>query len=274
MAIAHRFVEIDGLTQGGLLAIELFTTVIPLMILGFGYLTGFAKNASVGNVFIRQLGLDRSLAANVRATFGSAKGLQSTWSVFGIAGFLVWGIPMSVTVAAMYARAWRRQTYSLGRNLARGSLWFVVYLAMIIVRERITYAGHVHDGVRGLLFILALVPVWIFWSVSPVLLVRDGDRSRRALMIAGLAGVAIDGVILPLAGRIALPLLLRGWDGFGPIGVAMTLMTWCGVMGFGWVVTACAGAVLWERTAPSSTVVESQVTHSPGAAPTRWDRPH
>jgi len=77
-------------------------------------------------------------------------------------------------------------------------------------------------------------------------------------MIAGLAGVVIDGVILPIAARVALPLLLKGWAGFGPIGVAMTLMTWCGVMGFGWVVTACAGAVLWERTAPSRTVVESE----------------
>ena len=95
------------------------------------------------------------------------------------------------------------------------------------------------------------------------MLVRDGDRSRRALMIAGLAGVVIDGVILPIAARVALPLLLKGWAGFGPIGVSMTLMTWCGVVGcgvvgFGWVVTACAGAVLWERTAPSHTVVESE----------------
>jgi hypothetical protein len=258
IAIGARFVEIQGLTQGGLLAIELFTTVIPLMILGFGYFTGFAKNASVGNVFIRQLGLDDSLAETVRATFGSAEGLESTWTVFGLAGFLVWGIPMAVTVAAMYAKAWRRETFSVGKNLLRGSIWFVVYLAMIVLRERISFAGHVHGGVRGLRFVVALIPVWIFWSVSPVLLVRDGDRSRRALMIAGLAGVVIDGVILPIAARVALPLLLKGWAGFGPIGVSMTLMTWCGVVGFGWVVTACAGAVLWERTAPSHTVVESE----------------
>lgn len=258
IAIGARFVEIDGFTQGGLLAIELFTTVIPLMILGFGYFTGFAKNASVGNVFIRQLGLDDSLAETVRATFGSARGLQSTWTVFGLVGFLVWGIPMAVTVAAMYAKAWRRETFSIGRNLLQGSIWFVAYLAMIIVRERIGFTGHVHGGLRWILVVVALIPVWIFWSVSPVLLVRDGDRSRRALMIAGLAGVVIDGVILPIAARVALPLLLKGWAGFGPIGVAMTLMTWCGVMGFGWVVTACAGAVLWERTAPTRTVVESE----------------
>jgi hypothetical protein len=78
------------------------------------------------------------------------------------------------------------------------------------------------------------------------------------LALAGLAGVVIDGTILPLAARILFPQLLSGWDGFGPIGVAMALITWCMVMGIGWVVTACVGAVLWERTAPPETVIESQ----------------
>lgn len=52
--------------------------------------------------------------------------------------------------------------------------------------------------------------------------------------------------------------MLRGWDGFGPIGVAMALMTWCGVIGIGWVLTACVGAVLWERAAPPDTVIASE----------------
>ena len=78
------------------------------------------------------------------------------------------------------------------------------------------------------------------------------------LVLAGLAGVVIDGTILPLAARICFPPLLSGWDELGPIGVAMALLTWCGVIGTGWVVTACVGAVLWERTAPSKTVIESQ----------------
>ena len=40
----------------------------------------------------------------------------------------------------------------------------------------------------------------------------------------------------------------------------MVLLTWCGIGGAGWVVTACvAAAVLWERTAPSTTVVESDI---------------
>jgi hypothetical protein len=49
------------------------------------------------------------------------------------------------------------------------------------------------------------------------------------------------------------------------MGVAMTLMTWCGVVATCWVVIACVGAIVWERNAPAETVVESQ-TAAPAAA--------
>jgi hypothetical protein len=115
---------------------------------------------------------------------------------------------------------------------------------MIGFRERIAFAGDHTGAMRALLFVVALAPVWVFWSLTPVLLVRDGGRGPKYLALAGLAGVVIDGTIVPLAARVIFPPLLKGWDGFGPIGVAMTLMTWCGVIGIGWVVTACVGAVL------------------------------
>src|SRR3954454_19217192 len=257
VSTVKRFFDIDGLTQGGLLAVELFTTVIPLMILGFSYLSGFAANESVGNLFISTLGLGDSSAATVRSAFGSASGLHSTWTVFGVASFLIWGIPMSITVASMFAVAWRREQFSLGGRLWRGAVWFIAYLAMLGLQAPVT--GAHHPALQRVEFLAPdLLVIWIFWTLSPVLLVRDGWRGGRSLLVAGLAGVVIEGLILPAAARIAFPLLLSGWTGFGPIGVAMTLMTWCGVVGVGWVVAACAGAVFWERHADTAVVVMAQ----------------
>jgi hypothetical protein len=261
-AVVARFNEIDGGTQSALVSIELFTTVIPLMILGFGYFSGFAKNASPGILLIRVLGLQYPLSDRVRDAFGASSGLRSSWTILGVAGFLVWGIPMSITIAGIFAKAWRREQFGLGWRLLRGSAWFVLYLAMMGTRERIAFAGDHTGAMRIPLFVAALVTAWTFWSLTPVLLVRDGGRGWKYLALAGLAGVVIDGAIIPLAARVVFPALLRGWDGFGPIGVAMTLMTWCGVIGFGWVVTACVGAVLWERTAPAQTVIESETDES------------
>jgi hypothetical protein len=258
-AVIARFNEIDGGTLGTLISVQVFTTVIPLIILGFSYRTGFADSANPGTVFSRQLGLVSPLTDHVRAAFGHSSGLKSSWTFVGVAGFLVWGIPMSLTVAGIFAKAWRRKQFGLSGKLWRGVAWFALYLTMITVRERLAYGGDHHASIRVLRFVVSLAPVWVFWSITPALLVRDGARGAKYLALAGLAGVVIDGTILPLGSRILFPPLLAGWDELGPIGVAMALLTWCGGIGVGWVVTACVGAVLWERAAPADTVVESQL---------------
>jgi uncharacterized BrkB/YihY/UPF0761 family membrane protein len=255
-----RFQEIDGATLGGLLSIEFFTTIIPIIILGFSYFSGFSENASPGTVFIRELGVEGAMSDQVRATFGTSSGEHSAWTIIGVGSFLIWGIPMAISIAGMYAKAWRREQFGWGQRLLRGTGWFALYLMMLGSREAIHLISDSSWGITALLFTAGLIPTWVFWSLAPIILVRDGGRGAIFLALAGLAGVAIDGVIIPIAGHFVFPLLLSGWTGFGPIGVAMALMTWCGVAAFGWVLTACIGAVVWERTAPPDTVIDSQTT--------------
>ena len=68
----------------------------------------------------------------------------------------------------------------------------------------------------------------------------------------------IDGVILGIGLRLVFPSLLASWTLFGPIGVAMATMTWCGFIGYAWVCIACFSAVLWERSAPPATAVTAE----------------
>jgi hypothetical protein len=65
--------------------------------------------------------------------------------------------------------------------------------------------------------------------------------------------------------RLVFPPMLDSWTGFGPIGVAMAIITWCGVIGISWVVTACLSAVLWERSAPATTVLAVEADEVPGS---------
>ncbi len=264
-AVRTRFTEIDGANQAVLVSVQLFTVVIPLMILGFGYFEGFADNASPGTVWIRELGLVEPAAGQVREAFGDSAGLRSLWSALGLTAFLIWGIPMAITVAGVFAKAWRREQFGFLQRVLRGALWFVLYLTMLVLRERIAYSSEHSGAVQALLIAAALIPVWAFWSLTPAVLVRDGGRGPRYLLLAGLAGVVIDGIVIPLGGRLLFPPVITGWNSFGPIGVAMALFTWCGVIGIGWVITACVSAVLWERLAPAETVVDAQ---SAGTDPT------
>jgi hypothetical protein len=257
-AVMARFAEIDGANQGVLVSVQLFTVVIPLMILGFSYFRGFAANASPGTLWIRELGLTGTTSDTVRGAFGDTAALRSVWTVVGVAAFLVWGIPMAMMVSAMFAKAWRREQFGPGQRLVRGALWFLLYLTMLVLRERIAFGAEYTGATQWLMFAIAMVPVWVLWSLTPLVLVRDGGHGLKYLALAGLAGVVIDGIIVSVIGRVVFPNVIDAWRSFGPIGVAMAIMTWCGMLGAGWVITACVGAVLWERTAPTDTVLEAQ----------------
>jgi hypothetical protein len=45
-------------------------------------------------LIIRELGLVRPAADHVRQAFGHSSALKSSWTFLGVAGFLIWGIPM------------------------------------------------------------------------------------------------------------------------------------------------------------------------------------
>ena len=122
-AVMARFSERSTeQTKGVLVSVQLFTVIIPLMILGFSYFTGFADNVSPGTVWIRELGLSGPTSDTVRGAFGDTAALRSVWTVVGVAAFLVWGIPMAVMVASVFARAWQREQFGFGQRLARGAV--------------------------------------------------------------------------------------------------------------------------------------------------------
>ena len=257
VATTRRFFEIEGLDLGGLLALELFTTVIPIILLGFGWFSGFSNNLSFGDLLIRQLELTGTSAQQMRDLFGTGASLKSTWTVFGLASFLVWGIPMSVQVAKTFARAWHRERFGFFEEAWRGGIWFIVFLTaqvatVVITTTRVDGVPHMVNNVLG------LTPSFLLWFLTPAILVRNGTYGWRHLVWCGLAGVVLDAILIRVATRVLIPALLSGWDGFGPIGAAMTLMTLCIVLAALWVVTACLGAVLWERTAPDELVMAAQ----------------
>jgi hypothetical protein len=246
-ATAKRFFAIEGLDLGGLIAVELFTTILPLLLIAYAWYQNFSSKASVGELFVQQLGAHGKMVLTIRREFGTAAGLHQVWTVAGMLGFLFWGIPMSLTISRMFALAWQRPQYSIGQRLWRGTVWFVMYLATAAVVERIMLISD-RLVLKPVLVPLAMVVSTVFWGSTPMLLAPNVPRTWRTLLAAGLTGAVINVAILRWVVRIVFPLLLSGWTGFGPVGVAFTIMTWSGVTGVVWVVVACAGAVFSERS--------------------------
>jgi uncharacterized BrkB/YihY/UPF0761 family membrane protein len=260
---SKRFFEIEGLDLAGLLALELFTTIIPLVLLGYSWASDFNANLSFGDFMIKWMDLKGSSAQEVQDLFGTSADLKSTWTFLGLMGFLIWGIPMSSQVAKVFARAFRRERWGFWTEVWRGSLWFVVLLVSQVMTVWISRGKFGTDGPRWIFVTIGAIPSLVLWSVSPLILVRNGSNGWRHLAWCGLVGVVLD----TFGGRVVLkwifPKLLNGWVSFGPIGVAMALMTTATIIAALWVVTAVLGAVLWERNAPAETVIASQVERPP-----------
>lgn len=254
-----RFFEIEGLDLGGLLALELFTTIIPLILLGYSWASDFNANLSFADFMIKWMDLRGESAEQVQGLFGDSGDLRSTWTFLGIAGFLFWGIPMSAQVAKTYARAFRRERWPFWTEVWRGSVWFAMLLASYILGLVVQRNLGIFGGAR-FWNVFAWIPSFVLWSVSPLILVRNGTNGWRHMAWCGLAGVVLDLFGVRFTLKVVFPGLLDGWVSFGPIGVAMAIMTTCTVIAALWVITACLGAVLWERNAPADTVIESQAT--------------
>jgi hypothetical protein len=243
----RRFFSINGLDLGALMALELFTTVLPILLIGVAWFEHFHSNENIGDLFLDQLGVHGSLATFVRGEFGNAAELHPIWTLLGVMGYLVWGIPMSMTVARVFAAAWVRPMHTVFQRIWRGAVWFAIYVLTLLINHRLA----LFDGpvvVRLLLVPVAFAVSALFWGSSPMLLVRGAPRTRRAVLVAGVTGAVVMLLMRTLVIKIVFPLLLSGWDGFGPIGVAFTIMTWCGVNGIAWVAIACMGAAFTEPT--------------------------
>jgi hypothetical protein len=258
VAGTKRFFEIEGLDLAGLLALELFTTVIPLVLIGYSWASDFSSNLSFGDFMIKWMDLKGQSASVVQGLFGTSASLRSTWTVLGLAGFLFWGIPMSSQVAKTYARAFRRERWPFWTEVWRGTAWFVLLLGTYVLTAVIT-SGHADGAGHWVFYTISLAPGFVLWSISPVILIRAGHAAWRHLAWCGLAGVVIGTIGSRLTLLVVFPKLLAGWVGFGPIGVAMAMMTTASVIAVLWVVTAVLGAVLWERNAPEHEVIASQV---------------
>jgi hypothetical protein len=256
VATTRRFFEIEGLDLAGLLALELFTTIIPLVLIGYGWAVQFSNTLSIGDFLIRWMQLDGASASIVNDLFGTGASLRSLWTLTGLGGFLFWGIPMSAQVAKTWARAFRRERFPFWTEVGRGAVWFVVL--MVTQAIGLALARRPDSVIDFLVNLAGFVPGFVLWAVSPAILIRNGRLGWRQFVWCGLVGVILDNVFARFTLRWIFPQLLDGWVGFGPIGAAMALMTTCTIIATLWVVSACMGAVIWERKAPADTVVVSQ----------------
>jgi uncharacterized BrkB/YihY/UPF0761 family membrane protein len=109
LAANRRFNKIEGKHLAIVIALNLFVAVIPLIIIGYAFISAFNPHDDVGNMLARNLHLSGSTAATVRDTFTNAQ----AYGGFGVALALAAGVGLIasfwVWIAAMMGVYWERK---------------------------------------------------------------------------------------------------------------------------------------------------------------------
>lgn len=244
-ACLDRLVDIQFVDRSIALGSLAFTALVPLLVIASAFLPGTDGLASE---LIDRFHLRGSTADLVREVFAQPDAVRQSISWLGV--LLLVGAALSFTrgLQRVYERAWRLEARGLAGTRA-GLIW----IGGIVVWS--TLFAAVRDWLLGLTgpvasLIVLLTGDAVLWLWSPwILLARRVDW--RALVPTSLL-TAVAMTAISVGSVVYMPEAIgRSATHYGPIGIAIALVSW--LVGVGFALTVCAGvgAVLGERMQPA-----------------------
>ena len=247
IAALDRLVEIQFVDRSIALGSLAFTALVPLLVIASAFLPGTDGLASE---LIDRFHLRGSTADLVREVFAQPDAVRQSISWLGV--LLLVGAALSFTrgLQRVYERAWRLEA----RGLA-GTRAGLVWIGGIVVWS--TLFAAVRDWLLGLTGPIGSLTILLagdaaLWLWSPWILLAGRVEWRRLVPSALLTAVAMTAI--SVGSVVYMPEAIgRSATHYGPIGIAIALVSW--LVGIGFALTVCAGvgAVLGgERDEPAA----------------------
>jgi membrane protein len=240
-----RTIEVEFVDRAIALASLTFTALIPLGVVVSAVVPGIDQDGLAKSIDDR-FHLDADTAKIVDSVFAPPSDVKQTVSIIGVA--LLIGSALSFTrgMQRVYERAW--QLPALGvRATPAGLVWILGLVVFISIFGGIRSA--VIDSSRPIVSVItALVFAAAVWLGSPWILLSRRVAWRLLMPTALLTAVAMSA--LSVAAVIYMPRSIAdSAERYGPIGVAISLVSFFVAAGFVIVVCAAVGAVLGEHVA-------------------------
>jgi membrane protein len=239
-----RLVDIQFVDRSIALGSLAFTALVPLLVIASAFLPG---TNGLANELISRFHLHGSTAQLVREVFAQPDAVRQSISWLGV--LLLVGAALSFTrgLQRVYERAWLLDARGLAGTRA-GLTW----IAGIVVWS--TLFASVRDwlldltGPVGSLTIL-LAGDALLWLGSPWILLARRVDWRQLVPTALLTSVTLTAI--SVGSVIYMPEAIgRSATHYGPIGIAIALVSWLVGIGFALTVCAAVGAVLggeWDQ---------------------------
>src|SRR6516162_9602493 len=167
----RRFKKIEGKHLALVISVNLFVSVIPLLIIIYAFAEAFSPHRSFGALVVRDLHLTGSSAHVVRDTFTSASSGKSVALSISLISLLITGLDVSATAQLAYARAFTMTPLRGIQKYLRGAAWLILLLAFTVA-ALVLRALAVGRPWWFTLLVAAvlLVAEFVFFLVSPRLL--------------------------------------------------------------------------------------------------------
>jgi membrane protein len=233
------------------LASSAFTAFVPLLLIVGAVVPG---TGGFADSIIRRFQLHGDTATLVQHVFASPHATKQAISIVGILLLIVSALSFTRSIQRMYEQAWNLPP--LGVRATPGGLqWLFVIVLWATLFAAIRRAVVNATGPAGAVTIV-LVGNTVLWLVTPILLLSRRVPWRRLLPTAILTAVAMTAI----SGwsLIYMPhLISKDSARYGPIGLALALVSWLVIVGFAIVLCTALGAEISEsnpRTAMSRAV--------------------
>jgi membrane protein len=242
--LLERLVELEMVDRAVALGSQAFVALIPLLVVWAALVPGGDRNG-VADSLVDRFDLTGGSADAVRRVFAQPAEVRDSVSILGAVLLVFSALSFCRALQRLYERAWRLPPLGF-RGTPTQLAWLafvVVYLSLV---SGLNTAAVDWLGSGGRLAV-ALGTSFVLWLWTPYLLL--GRRvARRSLYVTG-AITAVCMTALSVASVIYMPQsITTSAERFGPIGIAVSLVSWLIGAGFVVVIAVALGAVLTERS--------------------------
>ena len=254
----RRFNKIEGKHLAIVIALNLFVAVIPLIIIGYAFISAFNPHRDVGSLLASNLHLTGSTAAIVKDTFATANSGKHVALSISLISLLITGLDVSATAQIAYARAFSMTPLRGVQKYLRGAAWLILLLADTGIALMLrSLATHYHIWFTLGVAIVLLLLEFGFYLVTPRLLLDLPFKWRD--LVPGALVCCVAALIL----HVVLSFFLRKWFGeyghaYGGFGIALALAAGVGIIASFWVWIAAVMGVYWERKAGPAAVAQME----------------
>jgi membrane protein len=234
-----RFFDVQGIDRAMALGAQVFTAVLPLLIVYSAVVSGRSGDAFADRVSER-LQLGGTAAESLHQAFSPSPAVQSSVTVLSVVLLVVSALAFTRALQRLYEGAFRQRALGY-RGTPSGLLWLALFTLVLTIRPVLLSPVH---GVLALAITLALSS--LLWLATPYLML---GRRVPLTRLAPCALLTAGGMTALFATSfIWMPRVVSSSAGqFGVLGVGFALLSWLFAAGVVLILATTGGAVIDER---------------------------